>query len=59
MGCAQVPQVNVQIAELPGPTVLAPLARAQAAAQVTDVRVHGPPFAARPPSRAPPLTPHA
>ena len=43
MGCAQVPQLHVDIAELPGPTVLVPTAPVQSAAPVTDVRVHGPP----------------
>jgi hypothetical protein len=59
MGCAQVPQLHVDIAELPGPTVLVPAAPVQPVASVTDVRVHGPPFDPRIPSRAPPLTPHA
>ena len=57
LGCAQVPQVHVDIAELPGPTIAAPTAPIRSAATVTDVRVHGPPpFDPRIPSRAPPLT---
>lgn len=57
LGCTQVPQVHVDIAELPGPTTAAPTAPIRSAAPVTDVRVHGPPpFDPRIPSRAPPLT---
>jgi hypothetical protein len=56
MGCAHVPQLYVDIAELPGPTVLVPTAPVHSVAPVTDVRVHGPPFDSRIPSRAPPLT---
>jgi hypothetical protein len=59
MGCAKVPQWHVDIAALPGPTVFVPAAPVQSVAPVTDVRVHGPPFDPRIPSRAPPLTPHA
>ena len=59
MGCAQVPPLHVDIAELPGPTVLVPAAPVQSVAPVTDVRAHGPPFDPRIPSRAPPLTPPA
>jgi hypothetical protein len=59
MGCAQVTPSHVVIAELPGPTVLVPAALVRSVAPVTDVRVHGPPFDPRIPSRAPPLTPHA
>jgi hypothetical protein len=56
MGCAQVPQLHVDIAELPGPSVLVPAAPVHSGVAVTDVRVHGPPFDPRIPSRAPPLT---
>jgi hypothetical protein len=56
MGCAQVPQLQVDIAELPAPSVLVPAAPVGSAVAVTDVRVHGPQFDARIPSRAPPLT---
>jgi ABC-type Zn2+ transport system substrate-binding protein/surface adhesin len=59
MGCAQVAQLHVAITELPGPTVLVPTAPVRSVTPVTDVRVHGPPFDPRIPSRAPPLTPHA
>ena len=57
MGCAQVPQLHLPIAELPSPTVVVPAAPVQSVAPVTDVRVHGPPFDSRIPARAPPLTP--
>jgi hypothetical protein len=56
MGCAQVPQVHVDIAELPSPSVSMPAVPVKSAVAVTDVRVHGPPFDPRVPSRAPPLT---
>jgi hypothetical protein len=56
MACAQAPQLHVQNAELPGPTVLVPAAPIRAVTPVTDVRVHGPPFESRIPSRGPPLT---
>jgi hypothetical protein len=56
MGCAQVPTVHVEIAELPGPAILAPTSSIRAAIPLTDVRVHGPPFDVAIPSRAPPLT---
>jgi hypothetical protein len=59
MGCAQVPQLQIVIAELPSPTVVVPAAPVQSVAPVTDVRVHGPPFDPRIRSRAPPLPPHA
>ena len=55
MGCAQVPRVHVQIAELPGPAIPAPTWSVRAAIPLTDVRVHGPPFDVGIPSRAPPL----
>ena len=57
MGCAQVPQVHVDVAELPVPTIAAPTAPIRTTTRVTEVRVHGPPpFDPRIPSRAPPLT---
>ena len=56
MGCGQVPQVHVDVAELPGPTIIDLVAPLDSVATVTDVRVHGPPFDFRVPSRAPPLT---
>ena len=56
MGCAQLPQVHVDVAELPGPTVIDSAAPVHSAAPVTDVRVHGPPFDVRVPARAPPLS---
>ena len=57
MGCAEVPRVHVDIAELPGPTILASASPIRLASMLTDVRVHGPPpFDPRIPSRAPPLT---
>jgi hypothetical protein len=59
LGCARVPQAHLDLAELPGPTIIAPAAPIRAATAVVDVRVHGPPFDARIPARAPPLTPHA
>ena len=59
MGYGKVPPLHVDIAELPLPTVLVPAAPIQCVTRVTDVRVHGPPFDPRIPSRAPPLTPHA
>ena len=59
MGCAQVPQLHIAIAELPSPTVVVPAAPVQSVAPVRDVRVHGPPFDSRIPARAPPLTPQA
>jgi hypothetical protein len=57
MGCAQVPQLHLAIAELPSPTITAPAAPVQSVAPVRDVRVHGPPFDSRIPARAPPFTP--
>lgn len=59
LGCAQVPQPHVDMAEVPGPAIIAPAAPIRSATPVVDVRVHGPPFDARIPARAPPLTPHA
>jgi hypothetical protein len=59
LGCAYVRQVHVDLAELPGPTLAVPTAAIRSAVPFTDVRVHGPPFDARIPSRAPPLTQHA
>ena len=57
LGCAQVPRAQVDLGELPGPTIIAPAAPIRSATPVVDVRVHGPPFDARIPARAPPLTP--
>ena len=57
MGCAQVPQLHLAIAELPSPTVVVPAAPVQSVAPVKDVRVHGPPFDSRIPARAPPSLP--
>jgi hypothetical protein len=59
LGCAQVPQLQVDIADLPGSTVLVPIAPVRSIASVTEVRVHGPPRDLRVPARAPPLAPHA
>lgn len=59
MGCAYVPQVHVDFAALPGPTSEAASSPTRSAIALTDVRVHGPPFDARTPSRAPPVNPHA
>jgi hypothetical protein len=59
MGCAQVPPLHVDVAELPGPPILVPAVPVQSVAPVTDVRVHGPPFDSRIPVRAPPFTPQA
>jgi hypothetical protein len=59
MSCACIPQAHVDLAELPGPTLAVAGAPIRSAVPFTDVRVHGPPFDARPPSRAPPLTPRA
>ena len=56
MGCAQVPQVQVDVAELPGPATLTLASPGRSAASVGDVRVHGPPFDPEIPARAPPLT---
>ena len=56
MGFAQLPHVQVDLGELPGPTLVVPSAPMRSASPVTDVRVHGPPFSVRIPSRGPPLT---
>ena len=56
MVCAQAPTIHVEIAELPGPAILAPPASVPSAIALTDVRVHGPPINPGSPSRAPPLT---
>ena len=56
MVCAQALRIHVEIAELPGPAILAPAVSVRSAIAPTDVRVHGPPFDGRIPSRAPPLT---
>ena len=57
MGCACVLQAHVDLAELPGPTIVVPSAPIRSAVPFTDVRVHGPPFDPRTPSRAPPPPP--
>ena len=54
MASACAPQVDVDMAELPGPTVSAASAPIESAAPLTDVRVHGPPYDSRIPARAPP-----
>ena len=59
MTCGQLPQLHLHFAELPGPDVVVPAAPVRPAVGVTDVRVHGPPFDPRVPSRAPPPTAHA
>jgi hypothetical protein len=59
MGCAYVPQVHVDVAERPGPPTARPSASIRPVVPVTDVRVHGPPFDPRIPSRAPPVSAHA
>ena len=59
MVCTYVPQVHVDVAELPSPGINVPSAPVRSATSVADVRVHGPPFAARIPPRAPPASPHA
>jgi hypothetical protein len=56
LGCAHVPQIHIEIAEVAGPTVVAPIAPIGSATPITDLRVHGPPSHVRIPSRAPPLT---
>jgi hypothetical protein len=59
IGCACILQAHVDLAELPGPTIIVQSAPVRSAVPFTDVRVHGPPFDPRIPARAPPLTPHA
>ena len=59
MGCACIIQAHIDLAELPGPTIVVASAPIRSAVPFTDVRVHGPPFDPRTPSRAPPFTPHA
>jgi hypothetical protein len=59
MSCGQLPRLHLHFAELPGPDVAVPAAPVRSAVGMTDVRVHGPPFDPRVPSRAPPLTAHA
>jgi hypothetical protein len=54
--CAAPPQVHVDLAGLPGPTIAVPSIPIRSAPVITDVRVHSPPFAVRIPSRGPPLT---
>ena len=57
--CACIPQAHVDLAELTGPAVVALGAPIRSTVPFTDVRVHGPPFDARTPARAPPVSPHA
>ena len=59
LGCAFVSQLHIAVGVLPGPTFMVPSVPIQSAVRPRDVRVHGPPFDPRTPSRAPPLTPHA
>jgi hypothetical protein len=59
MGCAHLPQVHAEFAELPAPTGDAPNAVIRSTIPLTDVRVHGPPFDTRIAPRAPPVAPHA
>lgn len=59
IGCIYVPQMQVVLAELPGPPVALQSGPMRSAVPITDVRVHGPPFDARIPSRAPPVIPPA
>jgi hypothetical protein len=59
MACASVTQVHVDLAEQLGPRTVVPSVPIRSAIPITDVRVHGPPFDARIPSRAPPAIPHA
>jgi hypothetical protein len=56
MTCACVPQAHVDLAEVPQLSLVRPIAPARAAVAVIDVRVHGPPFDARIPARAPPVS---
>jgi len=55
MGCAHVPRVHVDIADLPGPTMRSPAPSGGRAASVVDIRVHGPPSETRILPRAPPV----
>ena len=57
--CAYTQYAHADLAELPGPAVFAPSGPMRSALPITDVRVHGPPFDPRIPSRAPPVFPHA
>src|SRR5688572_22365501 len=57
--CACIPRAQVDLAELPGPAVVLAGAPIRSTVPFTDVRVHGPPFGARTPARAPPFSPHA
>ena len=56
MGCGHVPRMHVDLADVPGPAIVLPTAPIRSATPITDVRVHGPPFDLRIPSRGPPLT---
>jgi hypothetical protein len=59
MGCAWIMHGHIDLAELPGLTIVVASATIRSALPFTDVRVHGPPFDPRIPSRAPPLYLHA
>ena len=56
MSCAQPPQLPLDLAEVPGPSIAVPAVPIRSAVGIIDVRLHGPPFDPRIPSRAPPLT---
>ena len=55
--CAQTPQLHLNFAELPGPSIIVPMVPLQPPVGVTDVRVHGPPANPGIPTRAPPTLP--
>ena len=56
IGCAHVPQMYVDLADVPGPSIVVPPAPVRSATPIMDIRVHGPPFHVCIPSRAPPFT---
>jgi hypothetical protein len=56
IGIIQVRSAHVDLAHIAGPTLFAPPVSVGATVLRTDVRVHGPPFDAQIPSRAPPVT---
>jgi hypothetical protein len=57
MSCAPSPQLHLGLAELSGSVSIPLPAPARVMRSFRDIRVHGPPFDPRIPSRAPPLTP--
>jgi hypothetical protein len=59
VGNVRVPETHVDLTDVPTSTIVAPAVPLRSAAPVVDVRVHGPPFDPRIPSRAPPLSPYA